>query len=281
VDDIRICPACMSCSDQLATNNPITCAINPEAGRESELKIIPAARRKKVLVVGAGPAGMEAARVASLRGHEVVLCEKSDKMGGQLNYAAKPSHKKEFMGITTELIQNMKPDAVIIATGAEPAVPFTPGVDQSHVYSAIDVLSGRVSLQGATVLVGAGLVGLETALFLEEKKVFPLVITEPTDKLGGNVGLRTGLFARNSVTGSPTTVEEIKDGSVILQREGNFEELQVKNVVLAVGMRNNNDLVEELKAEGIVEELYLVGDCNLPRTLKESIEEGTIAGRNV
>ena len=219
---------------------------------------------------------MEAARVASLRGHKVVLCEKSDKMGGQLNYAAKPSHKKEFIGIvdfletqlrkspveirlgtmvTAEFIQNMKPDAVIIATGAEPAVPFTPGADQSHVYSAIDVLSGRVSLQGATVLVGAGLVGLETALFLEEKKVFPLVITEPTDKLGGNVGLRTGLFARNSVTGSPnievklkTTVEEIKDGSVILQREGNFEELQVKNVVLAVGMRNNNDLAEELKA---------------------------------
>ena len=89
VEDIRICPACMSCSDQLATNNPITCAINPEAGRESELKIRPAPRRKKVLVVGAGPAGMEAARVASLRGHKVVLCEKSDKMGGQLNYAAK------------------------------------------------------------------------------------------------------------------------------------------------------------------------------------------------
>ena len=169
VDDIRICPACMSCSDQLATNNPITCAINPEAGRESELKIRPAARRKKVLVVGAGPAGMEAARVASLRGHKVILCEKSDKMGGQINYAAKPSHKKEFMGIvdyletqlrksaveirmgtavTAELIENMNPEAVIIATGAEPAVPFTPGANKSHVYSAIDVLSGNVSLKG-------------------------------------------------------------------------------------------------------------------------------------
>lgn len=309
VEDIRICPACMSCSDQLATNNPITCAINPEAGRESELKIISAPRRKKVLVVGAGPAGMEAARVASLRGHKVVLCEKSDKMGGQLNYAAKPSHKKEFMGIvdfletqlrksaveihmgttvTAEFIQNMKPEAVIIATGAEPAAPFTPGAHKSHVYSAIDVLSGNISLQGATALIGAGLVGLETALFLEEKKVYPLVVIEPTDKLGGNVGLRTGLFARNSVTGSPnievrlkTTVEEIKDGSIIIQREGNLEELQVKNVVLAVGMRNNNDLAEELKAEGTIEELYLVGDCNLPRTIKESIEEGAIAARNV
>ena len=309
VEDIRICPACMSCSDQLATNNPITCSINPEAGRERELKIKPAPRPKTVLVVGAGPAGMEAARVARLRGHKVLLCEKNDTVGGQLNYAAKPSHKKEFLGIiryletqlrksgveirlgtavTAEMVRNMKPDAVIIATGAEPAIPFTPGADKPHVYTAIDILSGSVSLKGATALIGAGLVGLETALFLEEKEVLPLVIVEPTDKLGGNVGLRTGLFARNSVAGSPhievrlkTTVEEINDRSIIIQKEGMFEELPVENVVLAVGMRNNNDLAEELKAGDQIGELYIVGDCNLPRTVKESIEEGALAARNV
>jgi 2,4-dienoyl-CoA reductase-like NADH-dependent reductase (Old Yellow Enzyme family)/thioredoxin reductase len=308
-EDIRICPACMSCSDQLATNNPITCSLNPEAGRESELRIKPASRPKKVLVVGAGPAGMEAARVASLRGHKVVLCEKNEVVGGQINYAAKPSHKKEFLGIvnyletqlrksdvemrlgtavTADMVMKMMPDAVIIATGAEPAVPFTPGADKSHVYTAIDVLAGNVSLKGATVVIGAGLVGLETALFLEEQKVLPLIVIEPTDKLGGNVGLRTGLFARNSVAGCPhievklkTTVEEIKDRSIIVQKDGVFRELPVENVVLAVGMRNNNDLAEELKAGGKIEELYVVGDCNLPRTVKEAIEEGAIAARNV
>jgi 2,4-dienoyl-CoA reductase-like NADH-dependent reductase (Old Yellow Enzyme family) len=93
VNDIRVCPACMSCSDQLATNLPITCAINPEAGRESELKIKPASKKKNVLVVGSGPAGMEAARVSCLRGHKVVLCEKNGQMGGKVNYAAKPHHK--------------------------------------------------------------------------------------------------------------------------------------------------------------------------------------------
>ena len=229
--------------------------------------------------------------------------------GGRLNYAAQPSHKKEFLGIiryletqlrksgveirlgtavTAEMVRNMKPDAVIIATGAEPAIPFTPGADKPHVYTAIDILSGSVSLKGTTALIGAGLVGLETALFLEEKEVLPLIIVEPTDKLGGNVGLRTGLFARNSVAGSPhievrlkTTVEEIKDRSIIIQKEGMFEELPVENVVLAVGMRNNNDLAEELKAGGQIEELYVVGDCNLPRTVKESIEEGALAARNV
>jgi 2,4-dienoyl-CoA reductase-like NADH-dependent reductase (Old Yellow Enzyme family)/thioredoxin reductase len=310
VDDIRICPACMSCSDQLATNLPITCAINPEAGRESELRIKPAPKTKKVLVVGAGPAGMEAARVASLRGHKVILCEKSDQMGGQINYASRPHHKKEFLGIinylegqlrksdveirmgtavTTDLIKRINPDAVIIATGAEPAVPFTPGADKKHVCTAIDVLSGKTILRkGPTVLIGAGLVGMETALFLEEEGITPIIIIEPTDKLGGNIGLRTGLFARNSVNSSPnievklkTTVEEIKDDSIIIQKEGRYDELPVKNIVLAAGMRNNNDLAEELKAAGFAAELYMVGDCNFPRTIKEATEEGAIAAHKI
>jgi 2,4-dienoyl-CoA reductase-like NADH-dependent reductase (Old Yellow Enzyme family)/thioredoxin reductase len=310
VDDIRICPACMSCSDQLATNLPITCAINPEAGRESELRIKPATIAKKVLVVGTGPAGMEAARVASLRGHKVILCEKGDQMGGQINYASTPHHKKEFLGIihylegqlrksaveirmgttvTADLIKRINPDAVVIATGAEPAVPFTPGADKNHVCTAIDVLSGKTILEkGPTVLIGAGLVGMETALFLEEEGITPIIIIEPTDKLGGNVGLRTGLFARNSVNSSPnievklkTTVEEIKDDSIIIQKEGKYDELRVKNVVLATGMRNNNDLAEELKAAGFAVELYLVGDCNFPRTIKEATEEGAIAARKI
>jgi 2,4-dienoyl-CoA reductase-like NADH-dependent reductase (Old Yellow Enzyme family)/thioredoxin reductase len=310
VDDIRICPACMSCSDQLATNLPITCAINPEAGREGELKIKPASKVKKVLVVGAGPAGMEAARVARMRGHKVVLCEKNDQMGGQVNYSAKPHHKKEFLGIvnylegqlkksaveirmgtdvTAALVKEINPDAIIIATGAEPIVPFTPGVDKPHVCTAIDVLSGKVTLRkGATALIGAGLVGLETALFFEETGITPVVIIEPTDKLGGNVGLRTGLYARHAVTASPhievrlkTTVEEIKEGSIVIQNEGKYDELSVSNVVLAAGMRNNNDLAEELKAAGFTGELYLVGDCNFPRTIKEATEEGALAARNI
>jgi NADPH-dependent 2,4-dienoyl-CoA reductase/sulfur reductase-like enzyme len=253
---------------------------------------------------------MEAARVARMRGHKVVLCEKNDQMGGQVNYAAKPHHKKEFLGIinylegqlkkstveirmgttvTAEMVRQMKPDAIIIATGAESIVPFTPGADKPHVCTAIDVLSGKVTLRkGATALIGAGLVGLETALFLVEEGITPVVIIEPTDKLGGNVGLRTGLFARHSVTASPhievrlkTTVEEIKEGSIVIQNEGKYDELSVSNVVLAAGMRNNNDLAEELKAAGFAGELYLVGDCNFPRTIKEATEEGALAARNI
>jgi pyruvate/2-oxoglutarate dehydrogenase complex dihydrolipoamide dehydrogenase (E3) component len=191
--------------------------------------------------------------------------------------------------VTTDLIKRINPDAVIIATGAEPAVPFTPGADKKHVCTAIDVLSGKTILRkGPTVLIGAGLVGMETALFLEEEGITPIIIIEPTDKLGGNIGLRTGLFARNSVNSSPnievklkTTVEEIKDDSIIIQKEGRYDELLVKNIVLAAGMRNNNDLAEELKAAGFAAELYLVGDCNFPRTIKEATEEGAIAAHKI
>jgi 2,4-dienoyl-CoA reductase-like NADH-dependent reductase (Old Yellow Enzyme family)/thioredoxin reductase len=309
VEDIRICPACMSCSDQLGTNLPITCAINPEAGRERELAIKPAPKRKRVLVVGAGPSGMEAARVVDLRGHQVILCEKQDRVGGQLHYASRAHHKKEFKEVirflevqlkkshvdmrlgtevTPSLVQEIKPDAVIIATGATSAFLFTPGADKPHVHSAIDVLDKRVSLDGKIAIIGGGLVGLETALFILENGVSPLIIVEPTDKLGGNVGLRTGWFIRSEVANQPdievrmeTTVEAIGNDSIIVQQKGKFEELRVKNVVLAVGMRNNNTLAEELRAENAVEELYIIGDCNIPRTMKEAFEEAAIAARRV
>lgn len=230
-------------------------------------------------------------------------------MGGQLFYASKSPHKKEFeevvqflerqlkklkvdvrLGkeVTETTIKRIKPHAVIIATGAIPALPFMPGVDKPHVHTAIEVLDELVALTGKTVVIGGGLVGLETALYLVEHGVAPMVIIEPTDKLGGNVGLRMGWYVRNAVTTHPdievrteTTVEAIKDDSVVVQKKGTFEELPAKNVILAVGMRNNNLLAEELRAKGSVQELYLIGDCSIPRTMKEAFEEAAIVARRV
>lgn len=308
-DDIRVCPACMDCSDQLATHLPISCAINPEVGREAELAIKPAVKKKKVLVVGSGPAGMESARVADLRGHQVILCEKENRMGGQLYYSTKVPHKKEYgevirflerqlkkssvevrLGteVTPGLIEEIDPDAVIVATGARPTIPFTPGVEKPHVHTALEVLNQDITLAGKTAILGAGLVGLETALFLVENNVSPLIIIEPTDNVGGNVGLRSGWIVRNEITNcsdievrTRTTVEEIKDHSLVLQKEGKFEELEVENVVIAAGMRNNNELMEALRASKQVKEIYSVGDCNLPRTVRSAMEEAAFASRAV
>lgn len=230
-------------------------------------------------------------------------------MGGQLFYASKSPHKKEFeevvrflehqlkkstvdirLGkeVTKTMIKKIKPHAVIMATGATPVFPFTSGIDKPHVHTAIDILDQRVSLKGKTAVIGGGLVGLETALFLIENNVSPIIVIEPTDKLGGNVGLRMGWYVRNKVTTHPdievrteTTVEEIKDDSIILQKKGEFEELKVENVILAVGMGSNNALAEALKSEGTIEELYVVGDSNIPRTMKEAFEEAAIVARRV
>lgn len=309
VDDIRVCPACMSCSDQLATNLPISCSINPEMGRERELAIVPARVRKKVLVAGAGPAGMEAARVAELRGHQVILCEKQNRMGGQLHYAMQNPQKQEYREVIRYLqtqiekssvevrlgepvdrqtIDDIRPDAVIVATGALPVVPFTPGAELPHVHTAIDVLDRRVVLSGKTAVMGAGLVGLETALFLVENSVSPVVLIEPTDKIGGNVGVRSGWVIRNQAADCcdiemrlKTTVEEITKGYVLVQKEGKFERMEAANVVLATGMRSDNELAEELKAWGGIEHLHTVGDCNIPRTLREAMEEAAVAARRI
>jgi pyruvate/2-oxoglutarate dehydrogenase complex dihydrolipoamide dehydrogenase (E3) component len=190
--------------------------------------------------------------------------------------------------VTTDLIEEIQPDAVIIATGARPSIPFTPGVENPNVYTAIEVLNRDVVLEGKTAILGAGLIGLETALFLAENNVSPLVIIEPTDKLGGNVGLRSGWVIRNEVANcadidvrTHTTVEKINGDSILVQKQGNFEKLDVKNVVIAVGMRNNNELVEELKASKNIEEVYSVGDCNIPRTMRDAIEEAAYAARAV
>jgi len=189
---------------------------------------------------------------------------------------------------TQTVIKKIKPHAVILATGATPIIPFISGVDKPHVHTAIETLDQRVSLKGKTVVIGGGLVGLETALFLIENHVSPIIIIEPTDKLGGSVGLRMGWYVRNRITTHPdievrteTTVEEIKDDSIIVQKKGEFEELQVKNVILAAGMGSNNTLAEALKAEGTIEELYVVGDANIPRTMKEAFEEAALAARRI
>jgi pyruvate/2-oxoglutarate dehydrogenase complex dihydrolipoamide dehydrogenase (E3) component len=190
--------------------------------------------------------------------------------------------------VTETTIKRMKPDAVIMAAGATPALPFTKGIDKPHVHTAIEVLDERVSLKGKTAVIGGGLVGLETALYLVENGVAPIVMVEPTDKLGGNVGLRMGWYVRNKVTTHPdievrmeTTVEEIKEDWIIVQKKGVFEEVKVDNVIVAVGMRNNNALAETLRAEGFKGELYTVGDCNIPRTMKEAFEEGAMVARRI
>ena len=191
LEDIRTCIACnQGCLDSIFRAQPVTCLVNAQTGREKELEIKPAAKVKKIMIVGGGPAGMEAARVSALRGHGVTLYEKDDRLGGQVNLAAIPPGREEFRNVvrylskqleklgvkvnlgekvTSATVERERPDAVVVAAGAIPIIPDVPGIDGENVATANDVLLSKADIGKKVVVVGGGAVGCETALFLAKK----------------------------------------------------------------------------------------------------------------
>jgi 2,4-dienoyl-CoA reductase (NADPH2) len=187
-DQIFRCVACnQGCFDNIFSFRSVTCLVNPRAGREAELVISPAAKPKKLLVVGGGPAGMKAACTAAERGHQVTLVEKSNRLGGQLLLNADIPGRYEMISAAKDLQTNLKalgvnvvmgkdvnekvvremaPDAVVLATGATPILPDIPGIEDEKVILAWDVLNGNKTTGKRVVIVGGNAVGLETALFL-------------------------------------------------------------------------------------------------------------------
>ena len=190
-DEIRPCVGCMQgCLDRIFSAQPLCCLANPQAGFEIERCITKSKAPKKVFVVGAGPAGLEAACVAAERGHDVAVFDRVSWIGGQLRISAGSPHRREFgrlieyfqnrlkkqrvklclnTEVTPDLILNERPDAVILAVGSEPLVPDIPGAHGEHVVLARDVLLDRVDLGERVVIVGGGAVGIETAIAVATK----------------------------------------------------------------------------------------------------------------
>ena len=285
--DIRRCISCnKGCTDAIQNRQFLSCVLNAENGYENTRSIQPAAQKKKIAVLGGGPAGLEAARVAALRGHDVTLFEKTTTLGGQLNIACVPPRKEEMRRAAQDLIhavcnagvhlcmgqtrtaEQLKDagfEAVINAVGAHSAAPRIPGIDSVNVADAWKVLAGEQQVYGTVAVIGGGMVGCETAEYLAARGCKVSVI-EMMDKIA----------AGESTTILPTLLENYKtygveqypshkvkefrmDAVVCENKDGAEVTIPCDYIVLAMGARSNAFDAAALEAAGIP--VYSIGDA--------------------
>ncbi len=310
LEEIRRCIHCNECLRvQWAHRAPLRCTVNPVAGREGQYGVIRRAdTKKRVVVIGAGPAGMEAARVAGLRGHDVVLHERCNELGGgQLKSASVPPHKdvlrrivdyyascfknsgnvKVSLGseIRAEDVIKGGADVVILATGAEGFIPDASAVKRDNVMTAHQLLSGPRVIGGAVIVVGGGSVGCEVANFLAQqgKKV---TVVEMLEAVATDIHsmVRVALLEELNKHGvkilTGVRFEALtEDGVAAVKGESRKVRLKADTVVFAVGARARDQLAKDL--EGKVHELRIIGDAKQPRRIRDAISEGYITGYDI
>jgi 2,4-dienoyl-CoA reductase-like NADH-dependent reductase (Old Yellow Enzyme family)/thioredoxin reductase len=309
-EEIRKCIACIqSCAGNFLRRSPITCAINPEAGREEQMgTIVPAAVKKKVMVIGGGAAGLETARVAALRGHRVTLYEKEKELGGQLNIAARIPKREDFtevpryynyqmklLGVeviretevTPKMVREKNPDAVVIATGSVRVRPMVKGGDGANVVWVRDVLQEKIEVGEKVVVIAAEQheQALGVAIFLTDRGKKVELVTHCL-YAGSELETNTLTFMYQQLLGSGgiitpvTRVKEISGSTVVVANAVNGAERCIEGVdtvvYSAIG-KADDTLYHALKDE--VKEIYAVGHCLAPRLLQDSVWDGANAGR--
>lgn len=308
-EDIRKCITCniWCIGERVFKNLRIRCTINANAGRELEYPYIPATTNpQSYVVVGGGPAGMEAARVLATAGHRVTLFERTPELGGQIKLAAMPPGKDKIkwttdyletqirkLGVEIHLntdvnadsLQAMDADGIILATGAAPLIPDIPGAHSPNVTNAWDVLGGKYQVGNKVIIVGGGNVGCETGLFLKQRGADVTVIemedeiavdTEPISRMHLLAELR-----KNEVTVlTGLNVREIKhDGVVAMDSCWHEKWFPCTNVVFSVGATPVNHLETQLLQRG--KRVYVIGDARQPRKLNHAISDAFLTAYRI
>jgi 2,4-dienoyl-CoA reductase-like NADH-dependent reductase (Old Yellow Enzyme family)/thioredoxin reductase len=305
-EDIRPCIRCNEgCLERTFFRfKAVTCAVNPTIGREGLLAITPAEEKKRVAVVGGGPAGMEAARVLALRGHDVTVFEKR-KLGGALHEASAPDFKEDIRFLMDYLITQTRKSAtvidreatledlreggfhtVVVATGAKPIDLDVPGKDNPIVKDLWSVLHGAGDLGRRTVIIGGGLVGVEVALVLNQRgievtivEMLPEIMSDcaTTDKIAYAEAIAT---KRIMVHTRERLTRVLEDGVEVLDAHGLPHRIKADSVVMAIGYCPKSELLEALKKEPDID-VHQIGDCRRPGKIYDAIHTAYKTARRI
>jgi len=296
-EDIRPCLCDSMCRDCISYHDtPVTCTVNARTGKEKEFVIEPAKKAKRIAIVGGGPAGMEAARIAAERGHDVTIYEREPVLGGQLVPAAVTPNKEliekfrkylirqnQKLGVNVvldkevslPLLEETRPDVVVIATGSRAVPPKIPGIDRDNVFSVEDVLNGRARIGENVVIMGGGMTGCETAHYLAQQgrkvTVIEMLETIAQDLMPSTV--RSAMLevlkkGKVNVQTGMEVAEITEDGVAVSDKTGQHT-IHADTIVLATGRKANRELYQVVG--GIIPDVYLIGDARQPGLITEAM----------
>lgn len=305
LEDINYCIGCwQGCQGNLPKEKSVTCLVNPIVGREWEIEVKKSNTIKRIMIIGGGVSGMQAAVTLSDRGHEVYLYEKEDRLGGQYLFAAIPPGKELFnnfiiylkkliedkrinvhlnTNVTKDIIEKLNPDHIVISTGSSQIVPKIKGIDKDHVVLGNDILKGKCLIKNNAVIIGGGAVGAEVLAHVCEHTGSGIVI-EMGDKFGTGMVMAPKVFLKkhlkhcNGKVMLNTKVIEIKDDLVVVENQGKISEILCNQVVLCIGSKSENSIKELIDG---TYEYSVIGDALKVSNALEGVKQGFELGLKI